>query len=173
MPEAERQALYQGHQAYLTDRAEREAEKEAARALEKAERSKRRHDASPDRDGHKVRRGQLLKLSMHWRAERCTRRHSASPHIPATGRVCDRCGAGPPFGPAAEVQVVLLRCTDLSPGSEVQFCWSSLVLTSDPYRSASPSARVRSLSVDTRCRSPDPCVRAHGCFLSTGCKNAL
>lgn len=119
MPEAERQALYQGHQAYLTERAEREAEKEAARAAEKADRSKRRHDASPDRDGRKVRGGQLLRLSMHWRAERCTCRHSAPPDIPATGRVSDCCCTGlqhgdPLFGPAAEVQVYFCSGVQIS-----------------------------------------------------------
>ena len=73
MPEAERQALYQGHQAYLTERAEREAEREAARSAEKAQRSKRRHDTSPERDGYKVRRALLFKLLMHWKTERSTR----------------------------------------------------------------------------------------------------
>lgn len=128
MPEAERQALYQGHQAYLTERAEREAEREVARAAEKAERSKRRHDASPDRDGHKVRRGQLLNLSMHWKVERSTRRHSASPDIPAAGRVFDCCSTRrlSLWTSCGRPGVLLLRCTNISPGSRVQFCCSSL-----------------------------------------------
>lgn len=172
VPEAERQALYQGHQAYLTERAEREAEREAARAAEKAERSKRRHDASPDRDGHKVSRGRLLNLSVHWKAERSTLRHSASPGIPAAGRVSDCCSTGT----LSLDQLRRCRCNSARVYKFLSRRKSAILLLksgSSHLTHANPSAQVQDLSSDTGCRSPDPFVRARGWFLATGCNSAV
>ena len=56
--EATRAELYEGHQAYLAQKAERDAERAAAREAEKAERAAKRKkggdDSDSDTDRHKV-----------------------------------------------------------------------------------------------------------------------
>jgi hypothetical protein len=59
VPEEKRVELYEGHQAYLADKAARDAEKEKRREAEKAERAAKRKkddDASDDEasERHKV-----------------------------------------------------------------------------------------------------------------------
>lgn len=66
VPEEKRVELYQGHQAYLADKAARDAEKEKRREAEKAERAAKRKksgDESEEETGgerHKVLRSALI-----------------------------------------------------------------------------------------------------------------
>ena len=70
VPEDKRAELYEGHQAYLADKAARDAEKEKRREAEKAEKAeraaKRKKDDDASDDGASERHKVLNPGFIHW-----------------------------------------------------------------------------------------------------------